>query len=116
MNNCRLNNRVTIQRFVEYEDENGITKSLWEDFKTVWCSINNLYGDEYWTAKEYNAENTVEFVIRYNACKDLSVNCHRLKYMDRLFNITFIDNIQYRNEVLKIKALEVVSGGTERLG
>lgn len=107
MNVGRLNHRITIQRFTEYEDENGFTKEGWADLKTVWCSMNNLYGKEYWEAKQYEAESTVEFVIRYSACKDLSVK-DRLKKGDKLFNITSVDNVMYKNEVFKVKALEVI--------
>lgn len=107
MNIGMLKHKVTIQRYAEYEDENHISKEGWIDLKTVWCSMNNLYGKEYWEAKQYDAENTVEFIVRYNACKDLSVK-DRLKTADRLFNITSIDNVMYRNEVLKIKAVEVI--------
>lgn len=103
----RLNHRVTIQRYAEYEDDHGISREGWVDLKTVWCSMNNLYGKEYWEAKQYSAENTIEFVIRYNACKDLSVK-DRLKQGNKLFNITSIDNVLYKNEIFKIKALEVI--------
>lgn len=106
MNPGRLNHRVTIQRYREYEDERGISREGWVDLKTVWCSKNNLYGKEYWSAKEYNVENTVEFIIRYNACKDLSIK-DRLKQGDKLFNIISIDNVMYKNEILKIKVMEV---------
>lgn len=102
-----MNHRITIQRYVEYEDEHGISREEWVDLKTVWCSKNNLFGKEYWAAKEYNAENTMEFVIRYSACKDLSVK-DRLKQGEKLFNITSVDNVQYKNETLKIKAIEVI--------
>lgn len=105
----RLNHRVTIQCYAEYEDDRGISREGWVDLKTVWCSMNNLYGKEYWEAKQYSAENTIEFVIRYNACKELSVNGYRLKQGNRLFNITSIDNVQYKNEMLKIKAIEVIA-------
>lgn len=109
MNIGKLRHRVTIQRYIEHEDEHYISTEGWIDFKTVWCSMNNLYGKEYWSAKEYNAENTVEFVMRYSACKDLSINGYRLKQGDKLFNITSIDNVQYKNEMLKIKAIEVIA-------
>jgi SPP1 family predicted phage head-tail adaptor len=107
MNIGRLNHRVTIQRNIEYEDEHGITIEEWTDLNTVWCSMNNLHGKEYWEAKQYSAENTIEFVIRYNACKDLSIK-DRLKQGNKLFNITSIDNVLYKNEIFKIKALEVI--------
>lgn len=103
----RLNQRVTIQRYSEYENEHHISQEGWVDLCTVWCSMNSMYGKEYWEAKQYNAENTVEFNIRYSACKDLSVK-DRIKKDDKLFNITSIDNIMYRNEILKIKAIEVI--------
>lgn len=102
-----MDKRITIQRYEEYEDEHGISREAWIDLCTVWCSMNNLYGKEYWDAKQYGAENTVEFVIRYSACKDLSVK-DRIKRGAKLFNIKSVDNIMYKNETLKIKALEVI--------
>lgn len=107
MNPGRLNHRVTIQRHTSNEDEHGITKETWIDLKTLWCSMNNLHGKEYWRAKEYDAENTIEFVIRYGSCKDLSIK-DRLQIGGALYNITSIDNVLYKNETLKIKALEVM--------
>ncbi len=47
--------------------------------------------------------------------KELSVNGYRLKQGNRLFNITSIDNVQYNNEMLKIKAIEVIAYGFKRL-
>lgn len=103
----KMTHRLIIQRCEVYEDEHGISREDWVDLKTVWCSMNNLFGKEYWSAKEYNAENTVEFVIRYSACKDLSIK-DRLKLGNRLFNISSVDNIMYKNESIKIKAMEVI--------
>lgn len=107
MNPGKLNKRLTIQRSVEKEDENSITKSEWQDLKKVWGSMNNLSGKEYWNAKQYNAENTVEFEIRYNSCPDISEK-DRIIYKDLVFNIISPpDNVKYRNEIIKIKAMEV---------
>lgn len=107
MNPGRLNKRITIQRCKDKEDYNNIVKPYWEDLITVWCSMNNLYGKEYWEAKKYKAENTVEFAIRYNSCSDISVK-DRIKYNKLLYNIISIDNVLYKNEILKIKATEVI--------
>lgn len=107
MNPARFKYRITIQRGTEYEDEKTcVSKAGWVDYKTVWAGVNNLYGKEYWTAKQYGAENTVEFTIRYCACPDLSIR-DRIKFNGRVFNITFVDNVQYKNETIKIKAVEV---------
>lgn len=100
-----LNKRIEIQRIMNVEDKNGITKSQYQPLKKVWASCNNLYGKEYWNAKEYGEESTVEFVIRYKACTDLS-STDRILFNGKLYNISFVDNIRYQNEYLKIKATE----------
>lgn len=107
MNIGRLNKRITIQRSIDGDDEHGISREQWIDLKNVWSAINNLHGKEYWEAKKYEAENTVEFIIRYLACKDLSVK-DRIQYNGKLYNIISIDNVLYKNETLKIKAKEVI--------
>lgn len=106
MNPGMLKHRITIQRYIEHEDLHGITQNEWVDLKTVWGAMNNLFGKEYWEAKKYKEENTVEIVIRYGACKDLTVK-DRIKAYGIVYNIKSIDNVCYRNEVLKIKAQAV---------
>ena len=67
-------------------------------------------------------ERTVEFVIRYSACRDLTEK-DRILFRGNLYNISSIDNVMYRNEYLKIKAVADITerrnqDGTklERLG
>lgn len=103
----KLNKRVTIQRCEDIEDVNGFSKTQWQDIKTVWARVNNLYGKEYWEAKKYDAQNTVEFTIRFNACKDISIN-DRIKFKNKIFNIISVDNVLYGDENYKIKAEEVI--------
>ncbi|HAR85884.1 MAG TPA: head-tail adaptor protein [Clostridium sp.] len=104
----QLNKRIVIQTMKDTKGT-GFNTTGWVDYKTVWASINNLFGKEYWSAKACNAENTFNIVIRYS--KDLeSINTknYRIKWGDRLFDITSIDNVQYANEILKIRAMEVL--------
>lgn len=103
----KLKHRIIIQRGEDFEDEKGVSKTQWLNIATVWASVNNLHGKEYWEAKKYEAENTVEFVIRYSACKDICIN-DRIVFKDIVYNISAIDNILYKNEVIKIKAMAVM--------
>nr|WP_303244225.1 phage head closure protein [uncultured Cellulosilyticum sp.] len=103
----KLNKRITIERQSEVEDEYGVSKISWVPLKTVWCSINGLYGREYWEAKKYEAENTLSISIRYASCADITTK-DRVNFNGKLFNIQHIDNIQFRNEVLKLKVSEVI--------
>jgi len=104
----KLNKRITIQTMKDTK-VSGFNTTGWVDYKTVWASINNLFGKEYWSAKACNAENTLSIEIRYS--KDLEVlntKKYRIKWGNRLFDITSIDNVMYANKVLKIKAMEVL--------
>lgn len=99
-----LRYRVTLQKYLETTDEEGFATQNWQDIATVWASVENLYGREYWQAAAIQAENTVKFTIRYR--KDLS-NDMKIKFQGKLYNIISVDNIKYKNEYIEIKAKEV---------
>lgn len=104
----KLDKRITIQKFSTIQNENGFDIEDWVDYKTIWASVNNLWGKEFYAAKQVNMENTVEFVVRYSRdLENISTKEYRIFWNNRAFNIIFIDNIQYENKWLKIKAMEV---------
>lgn len=107
-----LNKRITIQKYTTYTTENGFDVQDWTSYKTVGASINNLWGKEFYAAKAVQSENTVEFIVRYS--RDLEVllekdgtKLYRVYWNKRVFDITFVDNIQYENKWIKIKAVEI---------
>lgn len=105
----KLNKRITIEKYTTTTNDNGFDIEDWIKFKTVWSNVNNIYGKEFWSAKQVNSENTVNFTIRYsNDFKELNSKEYRIVFNNRCFNITFIDNIKYENKYLKIKAIEVL--------
>lgn len=99
-----LRHRITLQKYTETTDEEGFSIQEWQDIATVWASIENLYGREYWQAAAIQAENTIKFIIRYR--KDLP-NDMRIKFQDQHYEIISINNIKYKNEYIEIKAKEV---------
>ena len=107
MNIGQLRHRIKFQIYSVRVNENGFEVEGWSDLKTVWASINNLFGREYWDAKTIQAERTVEFKVRYSKdLKDLDTKKHRIIWGNRIFDITFIDNVKYQNKFLKIKGVE----------
>lgn len=122
MNPGELRHRVTIQRSKKTVGQNRVIQKEYQDVKTVRAKVNNLHGKEYWTAKEYEAENTVEFTMRYSSVKNIPESDKpdarareistkdRLVFRGKIYNITSIDNILYRNEYVKIKAVAVELG------
>jgi len=103
-----MKHRITFQKFVVNVDENGFEVEEWQDYKTVWASVSNLSGREYYQAATIQAEKTVKFTIRYllGLTADLGI-----AFEDRQYNITSIDNIKYEDKYIEIKALEVDRSG-----
>lgn len=99
-----LRHRITLQKYIETTDDEGFSTQQWQDIATVWASVENLYGREYWQAAAIQAENTVKFTIRYR--KDLSSDM-RIKFQGQHYEIISIDNIKYKNEYIEIKAKAV---------
>jgi SPP1 family predicted phage head-tail adaptor len=103
-----MRHRIIILKPVKITDDNGFETETYENFKTVWASISNLYGREYFEAATLNAEKTVKFTIRYIDGID---NSMRISFKGKQYEITFIDNIKYENRFIEIRALEVESIG-----
>ncbi|MBV4421032.1 phage head closure protein [Clostridium tyrobutyricum] len=103
-----LKHKIIFQKLTATTNENGFEVEIWEDYSTVWASISNLMGREYFAAAAVQAEKTVKFTIRYlhGITDDM-----RILFEDKQYNITFIDNIKYRNKYIEIKALEVENSG-----
>ncbi|EPY2275485.1 phage head closure protein [Clostridium sporogenes] len=116
----KMDKRITIQKFSTTQNENGFDIEEWDDYRTLWASMNNLWGKEFYAAKSTNSENTIEFIVRYSKdLKNINTKEYRIKTIKyknatkekdkyRYFDITFIDNIKYENKWLKIKAIEVI--------
>lgn len=103
-----LRHRITFQRLTSVVNENGFETEAWQDYKTVWASVSNLSGREYYQAAAIQAEKTVKFLIRHIESVDTSM---RILFKDKQYNITSIDNMKYVSKHFEIKALEVDSSG-----
>ena len=108
MNPGELRHRITFQKFTTTVNENGFEVEEWVNFKTLWASVSNLHGREYFQAAAVQKENTVKFVIRYIPGIDTSM---KILFKGNHYDITSIDNIRYENKFIEIKAVEVDSLG-----
>jgi SPP1 family predicted phage head-tail adaptor len=99
-----MRHRITIQSVTISTNENGYEVETPEVLKEVWAKVSNLHGKEFFTAKAVQAENTVKFTIRYMSGLDQSM---QILFQGKVYNITAIDNIKYRNEYVEIQAKEV---------
>ena len=100
-----MRERITIQKSAVKIDNIGNHTAEWTDFYSCWAYVNNLSGREYWEAAQVNEQTSLYFLIRW--CERLSaldtVN-YRVRFRNEMYNITFVDNVQYRNKILKLRA------------
>lgn len=103
--------KITIEKLTHGYDEIGNPVEKWKPYKKTYAYMNGLSGKEYWEAATLNAENTVDFVCRWKKFFNLmDTTNYRIVWKGKTFNIKTIDNVQFKNEIVKIRA--VYSNGT----
>lgn len=100
-----FNREIKIEQQKQTQDENGIHSKQWVPFLSVWASVQNLYGREYFTARQVNAQDTTKFIIRWMPGVEITEDM-RILFEGKVYNIDAVDNIQYRNKLIEIKAIE----------
>ncbi len=103
-----MRHRITILNAAKVSNENGFEETQLVEVMTVWASIKNLHGKEYFEAARIQKESMVKFVIRYVIGIDETM---QIRFRDRLFNIESIDNIRYENRFIEINGMEVDASG-----
>lgn len=100
--------QITIQKYTVSINENGFEVEDWQELITCRAKIENLHGREYFEAAVVQAEKTIKFTVRYLREIDESM---RIKFREKYYNITSVDNIKFANRYMEIKALEVEQSG-----
>ena len=107
MNASMLKNKITIQKKTAVADDIGRISEVWSDYMAVHAYANRLSGQELIVAAANGQQDTVTFSVRYcGALADLNSNDFRFVFMGRIFNILTVDNVQFMNVELKIRAVE----------
>lgn len=104
MNIGELKHRITIQKRLS---KKPLEDTNFEDFRTVWAKINNLYGKEFIEAQKVEANISKKIIIRYIKDLDMSINPNackdfKISYKSCTYNILYIDNIQEENKFMEI--------------
>ena len=105
MNIGEFKHKVTIQRKIN--NNNPLEDMTFEDFKTVWAKVNNLFGKEFIEAQKVNPNISKKIIIRYIKDLDMSLNpntCkdYKVSYKDISYNILYIDNIKEENKFMEL--------------
>lgn len=103
---------IRIQKFIPVEeDESGFEpeeEAKWVDYYTNYAYVNSLSGNERWMAAQVAADRTLRFTLRWHKDLDsVKPKYYRIIFAKKPYTITYVDNVQYKNETVKIDAVEV---------
>lgn len=107
INPAKYRNRISFVRKEEYQTPEGYVATDWievEEIGKVWAEIRSIRGNEFIMAGANAVDVTARITIRYNrhVTDDM-----KIKYGEKMFDITFINNLEERNIELEILASEV---------
>lgn len=106
MNAGAYRHRIEIRKSSYTEDDIGNQKKVWKEYFKGYAYMNNLSGSEYWEAAQTQSQNTVMFIMRYHPLLAvMNTKEYYLVYNGAEYDITSIDNVQYKNETVKIRAV-----------
>ena len=96
---------VTIEKNGYTEDDIGNQVAAWTEYYKGYAYMNNLSGSEYWEAAQTQAQNTIMFIMRYHPLLGaMNTKEYRLMHQGHEYKIISIDNVQFKNETIKIRA------------
>ena len=103
-----LNVKITIQKNETVVDAIGNHKNNWEDYHTCFATVSGEGGSEKSVAGLIVDDSDISFTIRY--CKKLSnldVTRYRVVYDGKIYNIVFVDHMNYKKKSIKLKCRKV---------
>ena len=112
MNIALMRSRIIIQKNTVTVDEIGNHVNTWTDFYECYAYANmssNLSASgEKQEAGQIVATDTFTFTVRYcKALAGMTSDGYRILFGGNIYNITKVDDYQFRHETLKIKAERV---------
>lgn len=72
----------------------------------LYANVNNLYGQEYWTARQMQQEKTLTFKVFYHPALDDLSSTDYIVWGGVAYDIQFPDNLEHENILVKIRAVK----------
>ena len=105
MDISKLRSRITIQRVVVQTDAIGNHANAWVDYWSCAAYANLASGKEYGAAGQTLGSDTLVFEVRWcERLRDLDSTKFRVLFCGNIYNITCVDDVQFRHERLKLTA------------
>lgn len=103
-----LNVRITFQKNAVTKDSIGNHKNEWIDYYSCYATVSGESGSEKNVAANTFYDADIAFTVRYcKALKDADTTKLRVVFNGELYNITFIDHMNFKNKCLKFRCQKV---------
>ena len=103
-----LNARITFQKNEVVSDALGNHKDEWKDYYSCYATVSGESGSETNVAANTFYDSDVAFTVRYcRALKGAEPTKLRIVMDGELYNITFVDHMNYKNRSLKFRCKRV---------
>ena len=103
-----MRHRITIEKKITGETENGFSVDTFESVATVWAEVKPAQNREYDKADSTQNEARVRFRIRYLAGLESSME---VIFAEDRYEIISIENQDFKNRYLDILGRKVSGGG-----
>ena len=101
----KMRSRITIQKNTVEKDAIGNHTAVWKDYYSCYAYANLAAGK---TAGQTVASDSYTFTVRYCATlKDMDSDHYRILFEGCIYNITLVDDFQFRHKTLKLTATKV---------
>lgn len=109
MNIGRLNQRISLFRLVDTEDEMGQSTQKLGEIADIWADIYPVRGSEFYELKKIQSKVTHKCYIRYREeYKDIDSNWY-LKAGDKVYDIDSAVDVDFEHKMLEIRCYERVN-------
>ena len=103
-----LNVRITFQKNEVISDAIGNHRNEWTDYYSCYATVSGESGSEKNVAANTLYESDLAFTVRYcKALKGADPTKLRVIFQGEIYNITFIDHMNYKNKCLKFRCQKV---------
>lgn len=102
---AKLRSRITIQHNEVVNDTIGNHTNAWVDYWSCSAYANLATAKEYGAAGQTLGSDTLVFEVRWcERLRDLDSTKYRILFGGSIYNITCVDDVQFRHERLKLTA------------
>ena len=103
-----LNVRITFQRNETISDAIGNHRNEWKDYYSCYATVSGESGSEKNVAANTYYDSDLAFTVRYcKALRNVEPTKMRIIFEGEIYNITFIDHMNYRKKSIKFRCQKV---------